>query len=199
MGTYTNNYNLFMPSIGEQGWGDLVNGNFTTIDATMKGLDTRIGTLETEADAVEERVTTLEAGEFETINAETITADEFVGGVGNFSKLTIQNALTLSYNGYSTYKQPQYTGGNSSIDSITIISSVIPFSGVFSCKADVNTLYNLSCWLLIVSESGSSTITLTNTQTEYNISNAYTINILYTCNWNSDYLPTVTYGIPILT
>ena len=199
MGTYTNNYNLFMPSIGEQGWGDLVNGNFTTIDATMKGLDTRIGTLETEADAVEERVTTLEAGEFETINAETITADEFVGGVGNFSKLTIQNALTLSYNGYSTYKQPQYTSGNSSIDSITIISSVIPFSGVFSCKADVNTLYNLSCWLLIVSESGSSTITLTNTQTEYNISNAYTINILYTCNWNTDYLPTVTYGIPILT
>ena len=199
MGTYTNNYNLFMPSIGEQGWGDLVNGNFTTIDATMKGLDTRIGTLETEADAVEERVTTLEAGEFETINAETITADEFVGGVGNFSKLTIQNALTLSYNGYSTYKQPQYTSGNSSIDSITIISSVIPFSGVFSCKADVNTLYNLSCWLLIVSESGSSTITLTNTQTEYNISNAYTINILYTCHWNADYLPTVTYGIPILT
>ena len=60
MGTYTTNYNLFMPTVGEQGWGDLVNGNFTTIDTTMKVLNTRIGTLETEADAVEERVTTIE-------------------------------------------------------------------------------------------------------------------------------------------
>ena len=28
-----------MPSIGEQGWGTLINGNFTTIDATMKSFD----------------------------------------------------------------------------------------------------------------------------------------------------------------
>ena len=88
MGTYTSNYNLFLPSIGEQGWGDLVNGNFEIIDTTMKELDTRvgtaetnitslttrmgtaettitsnttrIGTLETEMDTVEERVTVLE-------------------------------------------------------------------------------------------------------------------------------------------
>lgn len=60
MGTYTTNYNLFMPSIGEQGWGTLVNGNFSTIDTTMKGLNTRIGTLETEADNIEERVAALE-------------------------------------------------------------------------------------------------------------------------------------------
>ena len=85
MGTYTTNYNLFMPSIGEQGWGDLVNGNFTTIDATMKGLDGRIGTLETETTTLDGRVTTLEAGEFETINcAGTIKAD-----VGDFSKLAV--------------------------------------------------------------------------------------------------------------
>ena len=46
MGTYTTNYNLFMPTVGETGWGDLVNGNFTTIDTTMKGLNTRITTIE---------------------------------------------------------------------------------------------------------------------------------------------------------
>ena len=46
MGTYTTNYNLFMPSVGEQGWGELVNGNFTAIDATMKGLDTRLTSCE---------------------------------------------------------------------------------------------------------------------------------------------------------
>lgn len=96
MGTYTTNYQLFMPSIGEQGWGELVNGNFTTIDATMKGLDTRmgtaetnitslttrmgtaettitsnksrIGTLETETDAFDSRITALENGDIEYIS-----------------------------------------------------------------------------------------------------------------------------------
>ena len=61
MGTYTTNYQLYMPTVGEQGWGELVNGNFTTIDTTMVGLNSRVGTLETETDAVEERVTTLES------------------------------------------------------------------------------------------------------------------------------------------
>ena len=92
MGTYTSNYNLFMPSIGEQGWGELVNNNFSTIDTAMAGLNirmgtaetnitslttrmgtaettitsnkSRIGTLETEADALDARVTVLEKGEF---------------------------------------------------------------------------------------------------------------------------------------
>lgn len=36
MGTYTTNKNLFMPTVGEQGWGDLVNGNFETIDTFLK-------------------------------------------------------------------------------------------------------------------------------------------------------------------
>ena len=48
MGTYTTNYQLYMPTIGEQGWGTLVNGNFTTIDTTIKGLDTRITAVENE-------------------------------------------------------------------------------------------------------------------------------------------------------
>ena len=34
MGTYTTNLNLYKPSIGEQGWGELVNENFDKIDAT---------------------------------------------------------------------------------------------------------------------------------------------------------------------
>ena len=36
MGTYTTNHNLFLPTIGEQGWGELVNGNFETIDTFLK-------------------------------------------------------------------------------------------------------------------------------------------------------------------
>ena len=48
MGTYTSNYNLYMPTVGETGWGTLVNGNFTTIDTTMKSLSNRITTVENE-------------------------------------------------------------------------------------------------------------------------------------------------------
>ena len=36
MGTYTTNKELFMPTVGEQGWGILVNGNFETIDNFLK-------------------------------------------------------------------------------------------------------------------------------------------------------------------
>lgn len=60
MGTYTTNYNLFMPSIGEQGWGELVNGNFSTIDTTMKGLNTRMGTAETNITSLTSRMGTAE-------------------------------------------------------------------------------------------------------------------------------------------
>ena len=48
MGTYTTNYQLYMPSVGETGWGILVNGNFTTIDTAMKGLSNRITVVENE-------------------------------------------------------------------------------------------------------------------------------------------------------
>lgn len=35
MGTYTPNYNLYMPSVGEQGWGDLVSNNFEILDTVI--------------------------------------------------------------------------------------------------------------------------------------------------------------------
>ena len=46
MGTYTTNYSLFLPTVGETGWGTLVNGNFTTIDTTMKSMSNRITAVE---------------------------------------------------------------------------------------------------------------------------------------------------------
>lgn len=86
MGTYTANYQLYMPSIGEQGWGELINENYQTIDTTMKSFSNRIGTLETETDAVAQRVGTLE-GKVSTIENEvngnlvcnSVTADGFNG------------------------------------------------------------------------------------------------------------------------
>ena len=48
MGTYTTNYQLYMPTVGETGWGTLVNENFSTIDTTMKSLNNRITAVENE-------------------------------------------------------------------------------------------------------------------------------------------------------
>ena len=45
MGTYTTNYNLYKPTVGEQGWGTLVNTNFTTIDTTLKAANNDIDTI----------------------------------------------------------------------------------------------------------------------------------------------------------
>ena len=44
MGTYTPNYNLYMPSIGEQGWGELVSNNFEILDTNLNDLQTQITT-----------------------------------------------------------------------------------------------------------------------------------------------------------
>ena len=35
MGTYTPNYNLYIPEVGETGWGSLVNQNFVSIDQNL--------------------------------------------------------------------------------------------------------------------------------------------------------------------
>lgn len=91
MGTYTTNYNLFMPSVGEQGWGTLVNGNFSMIDTTMKSLSNRLTTCESTDVAYNTRITALEAGEFEgTINGATITSTSFNGvPIVNSGTLTV--------------------------------------------------------------------------------------------------------------
>ena len=82
MGTYTTIYNLFMPTVGEQGWGELVNGNFTTIDTTMAGLNTRLTAVENEVNG--------------NLNCTSITTSGKVtanGGVGTTS-LTTSGTIT---------------------------------------------------------------------------------------------------------
>ena len=52
MGTYTPNYNLYMPSIGEQGWGELVSNNFEIIDTNLNDLQTQIDTINTQINTI---------------------------------------------------------------------------------------------------------------------------------------------------
>ena len=79
MGTYTTNKNLFMPTVGETGWGELVNGNFSTIDTFLKPI---------------------------TISGSTYTfTGNHVGNQsgGSVSATSITNSGTLTQTGTSTF------------------------------------------------------------------------------------------------
>ena len=84
MGTYTTNYNLFMPTVGETGWGEIVNGNFTTIDSAMKGLDTRIDVIESVIHVDENQNVTFPAN-ITALSLTTNTLNLPVGTTGNFT------------------------------------------------------------------------------------------------------------------
>ena len=88
MGTYTTNYNLFMPTVGEQGWGELVNENFTTIDTTMAGLNTRLTAVENEVNGNLNCTSVTTSGTITSTGK--ITAN---GGVGTTS-LTTSSTIT---------------------------------------------------------------------------------------------------------
>lgn len=77
MGTYTTNKNLFMPTIGETGWGTLVNGNFETIDTLLKPISL--------------------SGSTYTFNGAKITSTSFNGVV-------LKNSGTITVNPTSTTK-----------------------------------------------------------------------------------------------
>ena len=152
MGTYTTNYQLFMPTVGEQGWGELVNGNFSTIDTTMEGLDTRIGTLETETDAVEERVTVLEK------------EIDFAGLSITMPTLTYNPDATATFglpNSYYTENQVY----------LNIFSSPFPVSG----KIRAYYTNGASGSILCIGPNGSTTFGISTTDTEYTVTNVTTI------------------------
>ena len=103
MGTYTANYQLYMPSIGEQGWGDLMNGNLTTIDTTMKGLSNNIASLSNNISSLDSRLDTVEtygsritAIENEVNGALSCTSVTTSGNVIVKGNLTVNGTLTQS-------------------------------------------------------------------------------------------------------
>ena len=88
MGTYTANYQLYMPTVGEQGWGDLMNGNLTTIDTTMKSLSNRITAVENEVNGALSCTSVTTSGTITSTGK--ITAN---GGIGTTS-LTTSSTIT---------------------------------------------------------------------------------------------------------
>lgn len=167
MGTYTTNYNLYMPTVGEQSWGTLVNGNFTTIDTTMKSLSNNISSLDSRLDTVEtygSRITAIENEVNGTLSCTSVTTSGKItgnGGIaggaisgttGTFSGALTCNSInssvynfTANQSGGMTYYTYDKTTSNyvcpDSSTYSTLVSIKIPSSNVFKLT---NTSFNVS-------------------------------------------------------
>ena len=91
MGTYTTNYQLYTPTVGETGWGTLVNGNFTTIDNTMKSLNNRITAVENEVNGALSCTSVTASGKITGNGGIAGTTGTFSGNVtaASFNSITI--------------------------------------------------------------------------------------------------------------
>ena len=186
MGTYTTNYKLFMPSVGEQGWGELVNGNFSTIDSTMAGLNTRL----TSVEAYGSRITAIENEVNGNLSCTSITTNSITV---NGSKISIPT--TLSY-GNTITVTVNTSGGSASSQSgsgtFTFICSPFPLTG--KIKASVGTSGNL----YVVENNTLRNIALTTTATEYSVTKC-TLAYIQCSGSGSSYWSsaTCTIGIPV--
>ena len=116
MGTYTTNYNLFMPTVGETGWGTLVNTNFSTIDSTMKSLSNRITAVEGEVNG--------------NLNCTSVTTSGKITGNGGIAGTTgtFSGAVTgASFNGA--------TITSNSFNGIKITKNLTPYKMYLSTKS----------------------------------------------------------------
>ena len=190
MGTYTTNYNLFMPTVGEQGWGELVNGNFATIDTNMVGLDGRIGTLETETDAMKE---TLDKINFESDG--TLITDSI-----KVKKLYVIPELSTKYGDvvYATNTQPSInaqktSGGTYTTETITVNGYVVKSGITFPLKISTGMYIENSSDLVIPIITGLTATFSWDSYTNYNSATATVYkNGVSVCSGSADFTKTFT-------
>ena len=119
MGTYTTNYQLYMPTIGEQGWGELINGNFTTIDTAMNGLDGRISTNTSNISSLTTRMNTAE-NNITTIQNNVQTFQTMDGyGSNYFSVLKLNTEVTFISSATGTVSSTHIYKANPLTNTIT--------------------------------------------------------------------------------
>lgn len=142
MGSWTNNYHLYLCAAGEQGWGDAINGNFETIDEKLKeqadthtshtqSHDTVDGKMQTSADIIVPTPYKI-AGNLQGNVIGNVTGNLSGTVTGNLS-----GDVTGSINGWSfqapSYISPQSTSAQSAVNDIGIGTRVIwdgyPISG----------------------------------------------------------------------
>ena len=183
MGTYTTNYNLFMPTVGEQGWGTLVNGNFSTIDTTLNGLDTRLTAVESEVNGNLSCTSVTTSGK--------VTANGGVGTTSLTTSSTITSTGLITGNGGFKGNLTGNVTGNLYGKRVGVITSSKPYA--WSLEATFNNTFSfqhanggsqtssktsdytpLRYWDLLENATASYSITITPTQFNYNV-NSVTI------------------------
>ena len=104
MGTYTTNYQLYTPTVGETGWGTLVNGNFTTIDTTMKSLSNRITAVENEVNGALSCTSVTTSGKITGNGGIAGTTGTFSGAVTGktFNGVVLKSSGTITVKPNST-------------------------------------------------------------------------------------------------
>ena len=113
MGTYTANKNLYMPSVGEQGWGDLMNTNLSTIDNFLKPITESGGTYTFTGNHVGNQsggsisaTSISNSGTLTNTGTSTFTGKITAnGGIGTkaLTATSISNSGTLTQTGTSTF------------------------------------------------------------------------------------------------
>ena len=184
MGTYTTNYNLFMPTVGETGWGTLVNTNFSTIDTTMKALSNRITAVENEVNGA--------------LNCTSVTTSGKITGNGGIAGTTgtFSGAVTTAYIGltgkivtsatnitYATCEKQSVTIGNGNTDYTLTVNnysvSSLPkkiVEGVYITKLSNSVTTNLSTRTLTINNNRNNYCTVTVTRKDTSESITYSMN-----------------------
>ena len=178
MGTYTTNYQLYTPTVGETGWGTLVNGNFTTIDTTMKSLSDRITAVENEVNGALSCTSVTTSGKITGNGGIAGTTGTFSGAVtgSSFNGVVLKSSGTITVTPLNTSKRMIQT--NTEIESSIVVLPLLPnhtYTGtiriynnssgsrnVYWYNGSRNTNVNAEYWYSNMPGSGYYDITFTN-------------------------------------
>ena len=185
MGTYTPNYNLYMPSIGEQGWGELVSNNFEILDTNLNDLQNHINTIDTQIDTINENLTTLN---LLTASGTRILTIPYPNGTQTVTISTNSD----TYN-YSTNSYVSINSYNTPINIQSISNSSSKCMIIISACGDITISGNLDTYPINLSTETPPNTTTKNTYTKViNFNrNYYTYNpitLTYTTNQNNSQL-----------
>ena len=140
MGTYTTNKELFMPTVGEQGWGTLVNGNFEIIDTFLKPISLSGSTYTFTGSHVGNQ----SGGSISATSISNSGTSSFTGkitangGIGTEALTTtsISNSGTLTQTGTSTFTGKITANGGIGTTSLTT-SSTITSTGLITANGGI--------------------------------------------------------------
>ena len=152
MGTYTTNYQLYMPTVGEIGWGTLVNGNFSTIDTTMKNLSNRIAAVENEVNGNLSCTSVTTSGKITGNGGIVGTTGTFSGAVtgASFNNVVIKSSGTYTVTPDNTIRGylPMHSSSGIASGTLTILHPCanVLYYGSLRFRNDTSGTANLVYW-----------------------------------------------------